>query len=182
MMEKHSRYLFGNLAIGREGSMLMDIHLRQRTFLPIAMFGKLISLLTTFYLGSFKVTVSMFILMRTYFRRMLFFSTCTMYEILIMLEILQWVVLQAWLTKNHVEEMLTLPRTALQRWVYLSDESHVHSPLYPQYKGHWQNILLFYSSIRKVLFNVPPHLYSDNFVSPYLYFRTVQLDDDIPAP
>ena len=59
----------------------MDIHLRQRTFLPIAMFGKLISLLTTFYLGSFKVTVSMFILMRTYLRRMLFFSTCTMYEI-----------------------------------------------------------------------------------------------------
>ena len=42
MTGKDLKYLFGNLAILQEGSMLMDIHQRQKTFLPIAMFGNII--------------------------------------------------------------------------------------------------------------------------------------------
>ena len=44
---------------------------------------------------------------------------------------------------GHVEEMLTLPRTAKQRWVYLSDESQANSAFYSQFKGSTQYYFAF---------------------------------------
>ena len=48
-----------------------------------------------------------------------------------------------------MEEMLTLPRTPQQRWVYLSDESQTNSPLYPQYRGprQYNYFLLLFTAL-----------------------------------
>ena len=36
---------------------------------------------------------------------------------------------------QHVNDMLALPRSPAQRWVYMNDESQVRTGLYPQYDG-----------------------------------------------